>query len=177
MAVDFVADPCGLKENVESLVSSPESPRSNSPASQSPCSPPAGTITHGDISIQASEGLEDTAISGLLGLRNLGSNTEAAISNQWHLPPPEIREPHYRTNYLLPSSPLELSGSPPLNIPRGVSSSFHSPASQLSVLSRSSNVQLSGREAILFRCYIENLSPTVLCRISLYVSMITETTK
>ncbi|KAH6662721.1 fungal-specific transcription factor domain-containing protein [Halenospora varia] len=161
-AVDFVTDPCGLEEETESAASSPVSPRSGSTESPLPCTPLANLQDpdfHDNIHAELSLGGEEAAIEGLLDLSNLGSNNGGGLRSQWHAPHTEDRESPSHPNQAPPFVQSEISGNSPLDISNGASFSFQSPASQTSTPSRCSSVQLSGREAILLRNYIENISP------------------
>lgn len=175
--VGFIADPCGLEEDPRSLVSPPVSRRSNSPTSPLPFTSLAATTdTQGDIHGQISGGLEESAISGLVGLSNLGSGTEATVNNHWPSPQVEEHEKHSPADQALAFAQSETTGGTSLDIPNSTPFSFHSPESQFSVLSKSSKIQLSGREAILLRNYIENVAPWVFVSTA-FLWFITEITK
>jgi hypothetical protein len=161
--VDFITDPCGLAEDAESAVSSPVSSLSDIPESPLPCTPPADRENarfQYDIHAENLPRGEEAAVEGLLDLSSLGPSPGAADCSGWHPPQTGDSEPPSHPDKVFPSVRSEISKSS-LNRSNGVPFSFHSPASQISASGGCLNVQLSGREAILLRNYIDNVSPWV----------------
>ncbi|CZR54923.1 uncharacterized protein PAC_04808 [Phialocephala subalpina] len=159
--VDFVTDPNGLEEAVESVSSS----RASSP-SGSTDSPGDTYLVNPDLEdscfqddLQAQESVvaAETAISGLLGISHLPPTTEAVVEARWHEQDTGNSGiySHPNEDLLLQLETLVRS---PLNLLGGTSFARNSPASQTSASSSTSNVQLTSREANLFRNYIENIS-------------------
>lgn len=163
-AVDFIADQCARGEEPKSLVSSPILPQSSTPASCVSCTPLASGDIHGSIHDQNPVGLEESAISGLVSLSHLESSTEDAVNDQWHSTQAPEPEAYSHANEVLAFTRPELLECSSLDISNCAiysTPSFESKLKDLTVLNRSPNLELSNREAVLLRNYIENVAPWV----------------
>lgn len=162
--MDFIADPCAFGEEPKSLVSSPISPRLSTPASCLSSTPLARGDIYGNIHDRTPVGLEESAISGLVSLSSLEPSTEDAVNNQWHSPQADDPETYSHPNQVLAFARSELLECSLLDISNCPNYSHPSPGHELknvTILNRSPNVELSDREAVLLRNYIENVAPWV----------------
>lgn len=164
-AVDFIADPCAFGEEPKSPVSSPVSPQLSTPALCLSCTPLARGDSHDNIHDRTPVGLEESAISGPVSPSNFEPSIEDAVNNQWHSPQAEEPETYSHSNHVLAFARSESLECSLLDISKCPNYSPPSPGNNLkkaTVINRSRNLELSNREAVLFRNYIENVAPWVL---------------
>ena len=144
-------------------MSSPAPLRSSTPASCLSCTPLDSGDIHGSIHDRTPIGLEESVISGLVSPSHLESRTEDAVNGEWHSPQtpgPEAYSQNeglaFSQRELLECSSLDKSNCAVYSPP-----SLESKLKYLAVLNRSPNLELSNREAVLLRNYIENVAPWV----------------
>lgn len=162
--VDFVVDPCGSEEDVESVASSPASSRSAS------AEPYLASGSFGDFGDPESENnfqpqsyiQDEVANSGLTSLSNTRSSASSAgvVQNERGPSGPGDAEPIPRSERDLNFAQSEISRKPQNRALHDSNVSFHSPTRQISAPSKSTP-RLEGQQAILLRNYIENVAPWV----------------